>query len=326
MWNPEPFAGPDTFVTYADLPLADGATYYLRLRVHNGLAWSEWYNTSFRMNSVPTMPVHQSPAAGAVIATTNPALWLINSTDAESDPLFYDFRVYDDSEYVVASADGIAGQPDSTGWTVDAPLGENRWYRWSARAYDGYEYSDWTAVTSFYVNSSEEFPSPFYVYYPPDTDNGQVYDKPATFWWGASFDPDPGDSVRYNLLVAIDAGFVFVATYDSIYTTQYPVGDLNYSTHYWWKVEAIDIHGNTTTSMNTADFWTWILGDANGDRMVNVGDAVFIATYVFKGGPPPIRMKAGDVNADCRVNVGDAVYLITYVFRGGPPPQVGCAK
>ena len=326
MWNPEPFEGPDTFVTYAGLPLADGATYYLRLRVHNGLAWSEWYNTSFRMNSLPTMPVHQSPAAGVVIATTNPTLWLLNSTDPESDPLVYDYRVYDDSEYVVASADGIAGQTDSTGWMVDATLGENRWYRWCARAYDGYEYSDWTAVTSFYINAGEEFPSPFYVYYPPDTDNAQVYDKPAVFWWGASFDPDPGDSVRYKLLVAIDAGFVFVATYDSIYATQYPVGDLNYSTHYWWKVQAIDIHGNTTASTNTADFWTWILGDANHDRTVNVGDAVFIVTYVFRGGPPPYPLKTGDVNGDCKVNVGDAVYLIGYIFKGGSAPEVGCAK
>lgn len=326
MWNPEPFAGPDTFVTYAGLPLVDGATYYLRLRVHNGLSWSEWYNTLFRMNSVPTMPVHQSPAANEVISTTNPTLWLVNSTDAESDPLVYDFRVFDDSEYVVASADGIALQTDSTGWTVDVPLGENRWYRWCARAYDGYEYSDWTAVTSFYINSAEEFPSPFYVYFPPDTDNAQVYDKPVTFWWGASFDPDPGDSVRYKLLVAIDAGFVFVATYDSIYTTQYPVGDLGYSTHYWWKVQAIDTKGNMTTSINTADFWTWVLGDANHDRLVNVGDAVFLVTYIFRGGYAPFPLKSGDVNADCKVNIGDAVYLINYVFRGGPPPQVGCAK
>ncbi|MDD4052048.1 MAG: dockerin type I repeat-containing protein [candidate division Zixibacteria bacterium] len=132
--------------------------------------------------------------------------------------------------------------------------------------------------------------------------------------------------MRYKLLIAIDPAFTFVATHDSIYQTRYPVGDLDYSTHYWWKVEAIDTRGNMTPSTNTADFWTWILGDANGDRNVNVGDAVFLISYIFRGGPPPYVPKAGDVNGDCKVNVGDAVYLISYIFRQGPAPKVGCAK
>ena len=32
-------------------------------------------------------------------------------------------------------------------------------------------------------------------------------------------------------------------------------------------------------------------------------------------------LMAGDANGDGEVNVGDAVYLISYVFKGGPPPQ-----
>jgi hypothetical protein len=41
---------------------------------------------------------------------------------------------------------------------------------------------------------------------------------------------------------------------------------------------------------------------------------------VFRGGPAPICLKEGDANADGKVNVGDAVYIISYVFRGGPAP------
>ena len=63
-------------------------------------------------------------------------------------------------------------------------------------------------------------------------------------------------------------------------------------------------------------------GDANGDWMVNVADAVYLINYVFKGGPPPDPIEAGDANCDGNVDVGDAVYLIQYVFNGGPPP--GC--
>jgi len=63
-------------------------------------------------------------------------------------------------------------------------------------------------------------------------------------------------------------------------------------------------------------------GDANGDGQVNVGDAVYVIGYVFKGGPAPTPYPkcSGDANGDCQCNVGDAVYIIGYVFKGGPPP------
>jgi len=68
------------------------------------------------------------------------------------------------------------------------------------------------------------------------------------------------------------------------------------------------------------DACDYICGDANGDGDVNVGDAVFIITYVFKGGSAPDPVEAGDANCDHDTNVGDAVYLIAFVFKGGPEP------
>ncbi len=71
------------------------------------------------------------------------------------------------------------------------------------------------------------------------------------------------------------------------------------------------------------DVCDWICGDANGDRTINVGDAVHIINYVFKSGPEPDPMGAGDANCDETINVGDAVHIINYVFKGGPEP--GCS-
>lgn len=68
------------------------------------------------------------------------------------------------------------------------------------------------------------------------------------------------------------------------------------------------------------DACQFVCGDANGDASVNVGDAVHLIAYVFKGGPAPDPLDAGDANYDGQVNVGDAVYLIAYVFKGGPAP------
>ena len=71
---------------------------------------------------------------------------------------------------------------------------------------------------------------------------------------------------------------------------------------------------------------TMLTGDANGDGEVNVGDAVSIINYVFKGGAAPDPLCSGDANGDGDVNVADAVYLISYIFKGGPPPAEGCCS
>jgi hypothetical protein len=65
-----------------------------------------------------------------------------------------------------------------------------------------------------------------------------------------------------------------------------------------------------------------VAGDANDDESANVGDAVYLIGYVFKGGAPPPSKGEGDANGDCSDNVGDAVYLISYVFKGGAAPII----
>ena len=65
-------------------------------------------------------------------------------------------------------------------------------------------------------------------------------------------------------------------------------------------------------------------GDANYDREVNVGDALYLVSYAFKGGPPPRPVyESGDANCDGNIDVGDAVQLIGFIFKGGMAP---CAE
>lgn len=66
-------------------------------------------------------------------------------------------------------------------------------------------------------------------------------------------------------------------------------------------------------------FQVGIRGDANGDGKINVGDAVYIVSYIFRDGPAPDPYE-GDANGDGKLNIGDAVYLVSYIFREGPPP------
>jgi len=64
----------------------------------------------------------------------------------------------------------------------------------------------------------------------------------------------------------------------------------------------------------------YVCGDANGDAVVNVSDAVGIINYIFVGGVSPEPFKAGDSNCDETINVSDAVWIINYVFMGGNEP------
>ncbi len=65
-------------------------------------------------------------------------------------------------------------------------------------------------------------------------------------------------------------------------------------------------------------------GDADGDGEVNLGDAVHLINYIFKGGAPPaFPTWRGNPDGDDYINIGDPVYLINYIFRSGPAPKIG---
>ena len=70
-----------------------------------------------------------------------------------------------------------------------------------------------------------------------------------------------------------------------------------------------------------------VCGDINIDGMFDVGDAVLLINYIFKGDLAPLpAICVADVNGDGDVNVGDAVYIINYVFKGGPGPSENCCQ
>ncbi len=69
-----------------------------------------------------------------------------------------------------------------------------------------------------------------------------------------------------------------------------------------------------------------VAGDANGDGLVNVGDAVYLIKFVFSDGAAPVLDCIADANCDGRVDVADAVTLINFIFREGAPPREACCR
>jgi hypothetical protein len=63
-------------------------------------------------------------------------------------------------------------------------------------------------------------------------------------------------------------------------------------------------------------------GDANGDGIITVSDALYLLNYLFHGGPPPVSFVAGDADSDGDLGVLDPIFLLNYLYKGGRPP--GC--
>ncbi len=108
---------------------------------------------------------------------------------------------------------------------------------------------------------------------------------------------------------------------------QYPVGDSPHS------VFAADLDEDGGLDLAAANWDSdnvsillnqpaFICGDANGDEIIDLADAIYLLNYLFKGDPPPDPLEAGDANCDGVVELGDAIYLLNYLFKGGPEP--GC--
>lgn len=64
----------------------------------------------------------------------------------------------------------------------------------------------------------------------------------------------------------------------------------------------------------------YVCGDANGDMVSNITDAVVLIQWIFAGGAAPDPLIAADANCDSTPNITDAVYIIQWIFAGGPPP------
>lgn len=64
----------------------------------------------------------------------------------------------------------------------------------------------------------------------------------------------------------------------------------------------------------------FIRGDANGDGMVDLGDAIAVLGTLFGGGGPPDCPDAHDANDDGGQDISDAVFTLAFLFSSGPAP------
>jgi hypothetical protein len=64
-----------------------------------------------------------------------------------------------------------------------------------------------------------------------------------------------------------------------------------------------------------------LCGDVNSSGSCELGDVVYLISYLYKNGPAPAPpLMRADVNTSCLVELGDVVYIISYLYKNGPLP------
>lgn len=65
----------------------------------------------------------------------------------------------------------------------------------------------------------------------------------------------------------------------------------------------------------------FVCGDVSGNYGIDVGDAVYLIAYLFRGGPAPPIPAAADLNGNGEPDVGDVTIIVNFIFRNGPKPD-----
>ncbi|MFH2054320.1 MAG: dockerin type I domain-containing protein, partial [bacterium] len=152
-----------------------------------------------------------------------------------------------------------------------------------------------------------------------------VADKTPAFRWSTCWH-ETADSYRLELSSTSDfatVGHMYSGRVDNNYAPDFPIGEQQW----YWRVKAFRIDGDSTDYSETFSLTVvpeTQCGDADGDLLVNVTDAVYIIQYIFNGGAAPDPLSIADVNCDGSVNITDAVYLVAYIFASGPVPCADC--
>ena len=82
-------------------------------------------------------------------------------------------------------------------------------------------------------------------------------------------------------------------------------------------------HGVTPTGAGPHGIFasTCMCGDADGNGIITISDAVYLINYIFVGGFAPNPICLGDADGNGLITISDAVFLINYIFAGGPAPH-----
>jgi C1A family cysteine protease len=115
----------------------------------------------------------------------------------------------------------------------------------------------------------------------------------------------------------VDAGWI----YHDIDISGYADGEASVKIRFEMQSDVgLQLGGWSIDDIAVLGIANFVHGDANGDKTVDVSDAVYLIEYIFSGGSGPNPPSSGDNNCDNSTDISDVVYLIAYIFGTGPAP------
>lgn len=313
--------------TYLLADLNDDQLYFWKVKAKDGYDLFRWSNDeqSFRVY-LPQAP----QSFNLVFPVDQDTIWdpmsdFVWHTSQDPDPgdlLTYVLYFSTDSSFM--QKDSIQVIQDTT--LAASGLEDDRHLFWKVKVVDRFGLFAWSAQILEFTTYYLEPPSDFDLLYPPDSASVSNQDT-LTLVWETSVDPDPGDMIRYALEYGNSSVFNPDSTtiIDDLTQTGYLVDGLpsgGAPVSYYWRVKAFDEFGLATWSDEAFCFLvsSYLAGDANGDKMVDLADVVSLVNYLYKSGTAPIPLEAGDANCDGNIDLADVVHLINFLFKGGPDP------
>lgn len=234
--------------------LVDGSDYYWLVTASDeaGLSTTSpmGHFTVDSTNSLPSVPVISAPIDAAEVASLGLGdsldLVVLNSTDANSDSLSYEFELDTSisfSSVNKATSGSILEGASTTSWQATS-LVENTTYFWRVRAVDPGGTSPWR-IASFRINTADEVPQAAVIVNPAV--DASVLTTQPTFEVAPAVDPD-GGALSYLFTLYGDAAQTQIIAAETVTTPVWQVGTpLANDTDYFWSVQMQDEDGLLST-------------------------------------------------------------------------------
>jgi hypothetical protein len=250
-FNPNPVVPPNSssVLTVNTTGSTPAGTYTLTIQGQGSQVHST--QVTLVVNVAPASFGLLSPDSGATVSTLTPTVSWQAATDP--DPLdtvkytLYYTRKSDFSQY-----DSIPGLATTS--RVLPTLNDDTLYYWKVKAVDKWGEATWSNYTWYFRVYYPQQPLVFSLIQPPDKDTSwQLSDS---LIWRKTTDPDPGDSVLYDLYIDSRSGFPSPVIIANLSDTSYYFTGKDDSTYYW-KVLAKDI--NTSGRWSTQTNWRFYI-------------------------------------------------------------------
>ncbi|MHB9155473.1 MAG: hypothetical protein ACYC5N_07250, partial [Endomicrobiales bacterium] len=217
-----------------------------------------------------------APSSGSTVATATPALsW---NTSLDPDPGTTVTYQVDYSPYADFSSFTSSAGLSAAAFTPPA-LAENAMYYWRVWAYDGITNTLCNDTWYFLVNAVVETPAAFSLLGPADI--VILSTTTVTFTWQGTYDPDPGETVTYELSWSNLPNFASSTTVTGLSAPTTTFTTFTENSVVYWHVAAIGSDGQRRVSSNSWQLYIDVAKELPGDfELVEPGYNVVISTTV----------------------------------------------